>query len=65
MNAILDGLFGEGGLLRVRSLLVLGGGGVACWLAIDGALEADAFLTALSTLAGVYVTGRFMNGKPS
>jgi len=59
MNQLLTGLFGEGGLLRVRSLLVLGGGAVLCYLAIEGSLNADALLAALSALAGGYVTGRF------
>ena len=57
MQKVLDGLFGEGGLLRVRSLLVLGGGGVVCYLAIQGTLPSGELLAALSALAGAYVQG--------
>jgi len=32
---------------------------VLCYLAIEGSLNADALLAALSALAGGYVTGRF------
>ena len=51
------------GLISVRSLLVLGGGGVACWLAIDGSLDADTFLSAIGVLSGAYVGGRFAQGS--
>ena len=51
------------GLISVRSLLVLGGGGVAAWLAIDGTLDAQSFLTAISTLSGAYIGGRFAQGN--
>ena len=60
MTAILSAI---AGLISVRSLLVLGGGGVACYLATSGALSAESFLTAISTLSGAYVGGRFAQGS--
>ncbi len=48
----------EGAPGRVRGLIALGLTGTACWLAIDGVLPVQTFVTAWVAAIGVYIGAR-------
>jgi len=59
---IVDGLFGEGGILKVRGLLAEGLIGTFCWLAIDGAVAPEVFVPSAVGALAVYFGSRIAAG---
>ncbi len=55
LATVVNGLFGKGGLLRVRALIALSTTGAAIILALTGALPVTVFVAAWTGAIGVYI----------
>jgi len=62
---IISGLFGEGGLLRVRALMALGMTAAAIYFAATGLLPIMVFVAAWTSAMGVYIGVRAVEGRDS
>ena len=62
---IVSGLFGEGGLLRVRALMALTMTGAAIYFAAIGLLPIMVFVAAWTSAMGVYIGVRAVEGRDS
>ena len=55
LSTVINGLFGKGGLLRVRALITLSLTGTAIFLAVTGVLPVTVFVAAWTGAMGVYI----------
>ena len=62
IQTILNGLVGDGGVLRVRGAIALMVTGTACYLVIDGTLPLDIFAPIWSLIVGTYFGARIATG---